>query len=107
MSDTIIDMAKVTQMFDSGWRVIIEKNELGSYSAEADHPSETMLARVRSKLIAALEDQRDSMQVNGLVLEDVVDSAHFSDAGLAVVTDDFTPEQALTRLAYKVHGEII
>jgi hypothetical protein len=22
-------------------------------------------------------------------------------------TDDFTPEQALTRLAYKVHGEII
>lgn len=22
-------------------------------------------------------------------------------------TDDFTPEQALTRLAYKVHGEIL
>jgi hypothetical protein len=27
--------------------------------------------------------------------------------GAAVETDDFTPEQALTRLAYKIHGEII
>lgn len=26
---------------------------------------------------------------------------------LTIVTDDFTPEQALTRVAYKLHGEII
>lgn len=107
MSDTIVDMPKVTQMLDAGWRVIIEKNELGSYSAEADHPSETMLERVRTKLIASSEGERESMRASGLVLEEVIDSVHFSDAGLAVVTDDFTPEQALTRLAYKVHGEII
>lgn len=107
MSDTITDFAKVTQMLDAGWSVCIEKNELGSYSAEARHLRGFVMKRVRQKLIAGMESDRKSMREQGLELEDVVDSAHFNDACSAVVTDDFTPEQALTRLAYKVHGEII
>jgi hypothetical protein len=63
---TLVDMPKVTQMLDSGWLVTLYKNELGSYTAEANR-----------------KGSKD------------------------IITDDFTPEQALTRLAYKVFGEII
>jgi len=63
---TLIDMAKVTQMLDSGWNVKLFKNQLGSYTARGIHPNKKK-----------------------------------------EITDDFTPEQALTRLAYKIHGEII
>lgn len=66
MSNTIVDMPKVTQMLDADWKVGLYKNELGSYTATAHR------------------------------------------GPLAFIhTDDFTPEQALTRLAYKVHGEVI
>lgn len=82
-------------MLDAGWRVIIEKNLLGSYTATGRHANGRMVGELQSKLVAiALPEMR------GLVMES------FDDA-FSIDTDDFTPEQALSRLAYKVHGEII
>lgn len=83
MSDTIVDMPKVAQMLDAGWYVQLCKNDLGTYTAAASHPNQEFMRRMVSKLRMTPED------------DDGID------------TDDFTPEQALTRLAYKVHGEII
>lgn len=91
MSDTIVDMAKITQMLDAGWSVEIAKNECGTYFVQADHKNEEMKARVVQTLLDSIEE------------------VHFHDAARhsAFETDDFTPEQALTRIAYKVMGEII
>lgn len=93
MSDTIVDFPKVAQMLDAGWQVQIVKNDIGSYSAMAHHPEAAVRRRTRSKMEAFHKnisfDHRD----------------HWN--GDALITDDFTPEQSLTRLAYKVHGEII
>ena len=79
MSDTIVDMAKVTQMLDAGWEVVLYRNRRGTY--------------------AALASKRKTGDITRR----------------EITTDDFTPEQALTRLAYiaayrqqiaeKVHGE--
>ena len=79
MSQTIVDLPKVAQMLDSGWQVRIWKNPLGSYTVEAGHPMSSVMARAA----AMLDEDGD------------------------FVTDDFTPEQALTRMAYKVFGEIL
>jgi hypothetical protein len=95
MSDTIIDMPKVTQMLDAGWCVYLLKNDLGSYSAIAKHENHKMVTRVQDAWLASIPDksireiERENMRIG------------------EIDTDDFTPEQALTRLAYKVHGEVI
>lgn len=81
MSDTIVDMAKVTQAMDAGFRFILFKNGLGSYSVIAEG-NRIQMARL-SKIEGVLDEDGDC------------------------ITDDFTPEQALTRMAYKVHGEIL
>jgi len=67
MSQTLVDMPKVTQMLDTGWSVRLFKNQMGTYTAWGKHEA----------------------------------------LGIKVHTDDFTPEQALTRLAYKVRGEVL
>lgn len=95
MSDTITDMAKVTQMLDAGWSVCIWKNELGSYTAEAEHERTFIVRRVQQKLIDSAPEGSKQF------VRDTFDDDSTID------TDDFTPEQALTRLAYKVHGEIL
>lgn len=66
MSETPVDMSKVSQMLDNGWDCVLYRNSLGSYTAKC---------------------------ING--------------EGKEFLTDDFSPEQALTRLAYKVTGEIL
>jgi hypothetical protein len=88
VSDTKIDMAKVTQMLDNGWRVQLFRGGLGSYTAIGFHPN----GRARDRLA--------EMSIGPFSIID-------DDGTEEVSTDDFTPEQALTRLAYKVHGEII
>lgn len=105
MNDTIVDMPKVTQMLDAGWRVVLSKNEMGSYSTQATHANAGMVERVRDKLIADMRENKNFLEKTGLTAREAVDEMDFD--GAYVVTDDFTPEQALTRLAYKVHGEII
>lgn len=99
MSDTITDMPKVAQMLDAGWEIECFKNGLGSYTARAFHPSKKLRTRVEKQL-------REFFDKNC-----VVDGLEYSRGqdweGDKVETDDFTPEQALTRLAYKVHGEIL
>lgn len=79
MSDTKIDLPKVAQMLDAGWQVQVFKGGMGSYVIIARHPSPTRMDRFKDML----DDDGE------------------------LVTDDFTPEQALTRMAYKVFGEII
>lgn len=89
MSATAIDMAKVTQMLDNGWQVRLFRGGLGSYTAIGFHPN----GRLRDRLA----------KIKGPMGFAIIDD----DGTEEVTTDDFTPEQALTRLAYKVHGEII
>ncbi len=96
MSTTIVDMPKVCQMLDAGWTVRMFKNQMGSYSANADHESQKAISDANKKLAAIMVANGFSpSQVYEILEEDMIE------------TDDFTPEQALTRLAYKVHGEII
>lgn len=95
MSDTIVDMAKVTQMLDADWEVNLFKNEMGSYTAAAKG-NDGQMRMARIKLSAF-------MRAAGIG-QTIIDAELNNDA---IDTDDFTPEQALTRLAYKVHGEII
>ncbi len=91
MSTTKVDMAKVTQMLDSGWQVILFKNSLGRYTAQCLRNTQTMAAP-------------KTINDNG---PKIIPVASGFWRGEECETDDFTPEQALTRLAYKVHGEII
>lgn len=97
MSDTPVDMAKVTQMLDAGWQVCIYKNEMNTYTASAECELTSLWERARNGCLDQLPDQE---------LRDVVEESDWDEPG-RVTTDDFTPEQALTRLAYKVHGEVI
>jgi hypothetical protein len=107
MSSTIIDMAKVKQMLDSGWRVRLWKNDMGSYEARARHRDEGRMTVLKGMLMAGLPDDPDDYKAlyGGMTPLTVVEEYDFD--GQWLMTEDFTPEQALTRLAYKVHGEII
>lgn len=91
MSDTIVDMAKVTQLLDAGWSVRLYRGGLGSYVAVASHENPAVMERAER---IWSERYPDAM-------------ASCVDDDGEIVTDDFTPQQCLTRLAYKVHGEII
>jgi hypothetical protein len=108
MSDTFIDMPKVTQMLDAGWKVFICKNPLHSYTAKGKHPEDAVMARTRERLVE-LERENPNLSVRlAQTAEEFVDDFHFDERNGWLLTDDFTPEQALTRLAYKaVGGEII
>lgn len=98
MSDTIVDMPKVTQMLDAGWCVMLQKNDLGSYSASATHCKRTVLVRTEKRLRAFFEE-------NAIVKIPYERDSDWS--GDWLITEDFTPEQVLTRLAYKVEGRIL
>jgi hypothetical protein len=89
-------MPKVAQMLDAGWEVRIIKNVFGNYFAAARHDKAEIIERANASL-------KKWLLANGWT-DDLIES--FLDAD-EINTDDFTPEQALTRLAYKVHGEII
>jgi len=102
MSNTKVDMPKVAQMLDSGWQVTVYKNDLGSYAVSARHASEDRVVKLRQKLI----DNFQPIAGSEMPDHEWVDLMHFQDDG-DLFTDDFTPEQALTRMAYKVFGEII
>ena len=110
MSDTPVDMAKVTQMLDAGWRVSTWKNDINSYSAHAEHDRYPMWARARQ--IYLDEARRDWIEGGGCTfceaddILDILKEIDWDEEGV-VIMDDFTPEQALARLAYKVHGECI
>ncbi|MEM7227297.1 MAG: hypothetical protein AAF432_00635 [Planctomycetota bacterium] len=100
MTTTTIDMPKVTQMLDAGWLVCLAKNDLGTYFAEATHEKEIVWTRAKDKWSKLLTDAGWEYEQCELLL-----SADWGHPGV-VETDDRTPEQALTRLAYKVHGEM-
>ena len=84
-------------MMDAGWKVNIWKNDIGTYTSTAYHKNVETRKRVLEDL-ASLRPQD--------IGEHMWHDAHWTDSG-QLVTDDATPEQSLTRLAYKVHGEII
>lgn len=91
MSSTIVDMPKVTQMLDACWTVQLNRCGLGSYAARAKHENAAVVERLA--------------QTFPFTDQDGDEGPDWDDGWL--ITDDFTPEQALTRLAYKVRGEII
>ena len=99
MSSTIVDFPKVCQMLDNGWQVTVFKNGLKSYSALGHHKDgRSMTDFVLGALWGRMPDGSGDLTADFRV-------AHTLDGG--IITDDFTPEQALTRLAYKVQGEIL
>lgn len=97
MSTTAADFAKITQMLDAGWRVSIRKD--GTYMAYAEHDNVRAWERARDRYLDAVRAAGNSEEC-----VEVIEGVDFDEPGL-IHTDDFTPEQALTRLAYKVHGE--
>lgn len=99
MSDTRVDLAKVTQMLDAGWEIECFKNQLNTYTVLAFHPS----YRVRNRV----SDQLRRFFKENCVVVGLTYSRDQDWTGQKLETDDFTPEQALTRMAYKVFGEII
>ncbi len=104
-SPTKIDMAKVTQMLDAGWHVILFKNGMSNYSAQATHKNAVVMGRTLALLVATMAKNTEFLAQTGQTAEEAVDEMDFDDG--YVITDDFSPEQALTRLAYKLHGEIL
>lgn len=102
MSDTRVDMAKVTQMLDMGCIVkLFRAGQTGSYIASATAVPKTLWLRAREKIVQGMVDAgSDAAFAQMLTYDDMKTPGE-------IYTDDFTPEQALTRLAYKVHGEII
>lgn len=104
MSDTIVDMAKVSQMLDGGWTVTIFKGGMGTVEVRAKHDSEQRMRDVRDKLIDAIPKETIDTMTNMQAYE-LVDLCDFD--GDHLMSEDFTPEQALTRMAYKVFGEVI
>jgi hypothetical protein len=89
VSNTIVDMPKLCQMLDNGWRVRLRKNRRGTYTAYGYHPGPAVWQRAKDGFLSLVAEKyreavADDWGIPGLV-----------------VTDDFTPEQSLTRLAYK------
>jgi len=80
MSDTPNNAHEIQRALDNGWSVKLWKNPLGSYTARA----------VRAKPGQSKRDRERHGTFN-----DVVE------------TDDFTPSQALYRLAEKMIGNIV
>lgn len=96
MSKIPADMAKVTQMLDAGWDVRIQKDPMGSYTVTAVHEDEARLRKVCGDWRAEIE------KANPTLDEELLDECCPMDH---VDTADFTPEQALTRMAYRVLGQ--
>ena len=102
MSDTTTDMPKVCQMLDAGWRVDLFKNDMDSYTASATHPNIDRVLDIQEWEVRVVAE------ANGWTYEQAKHALARGPADEPCVdTDDFTPEQALTRLAYKVHREIL
>lgn len=105
MSKTIVDMPKVCQMLDAGWRVRIYKGPMGSYEVRASH--ETRMPQVQKVLVEEMRNNcQEFMRNMNMTADEAAQYMHFDDDN-ELMTDDFTPEQALTRMAYKVFGEIL
>lgn len=101
MSNTKVDLPKVCQALDNGWTITLFRNGLGSYTAVGEHENLDIWSRCRDKWLAGLIDAGWTKEA----AESLVDT-DFDTEG-RIETDDFTPEQAATRLAYKIHGECI
>lgn len=107
MSDTIVDMAKVTQMLDAGWEVNIYRSDMGSYIAAARHDNLKVWDQAKQWMFEQTREvlSKDDPEMSAADAYALIE-ADMCEIGL-IDTDDFTPEQALTRLAYKCYGEII
>lgn len=105
MSKTIVDLPKVAQMLDAGWQVRIYKGGMGSYEVRARHENDDRMSALVKKLVEGMSEDKTFLKTMNMTAEEAVFECDFH--GDELMTDDFTPEQALTRMAYKVFGEII
>jgi hypothetical protein len=101
MSDTIVDMPKVAQMLDAGWIVQLERGGMCGYVARGRHTNYALWSRSVEKIRQQCIREGNSPEFASEVIKIDFDTPGEMD------TDDFTPEQALTRLAYKVQGELL
>ena len=99
MRETIVDFPKVAQMLDSGWEIECFKNQLDTYTVRAFHPNVHRRNHTADALKAFF---RKHCVIEGLEYRREQDWE-----GDKLETDDATPEQALTRIAYKTFGEVI
>lgn len=102
-SKTPIDWQEVQAMLQAGWVVLVKWNsELQTYVASAKHYDDEGFRRWNhAKEQALLHRLESGMDAHTVV---ALNNSDFDTPG-EVVTDDFTPAQALTRLAYKVAGK--
>ena len=106
MSTTPVSDPKISQMLDSGWCVDIFKNGLGTYTATATTENKEAWLRARSKWVDGLSKAWPN---DPEICEQFADNdfEQNGDNKFCVETEDHTPTQTLTRLAYKVHGEYL
>ena len=108
MSDTPVDIAKVTQMLDAGWAVSIYRSGansrpgMGGYVVYANHVNLAVWHRAKAAWRELLLGSNPDITNENL---EMLMEADWDDEGV-VHTEDFTPAQALTRMAYKVHGQL-
>lgn len=105
MSNTIVDMPKVSQMLDAGWTVSIYKGQMGSYEVRAMHEKPKRMKQAIESLEKVRAEQKKADPDSEISPAEVVEMFDLHDGWL--MTDDFTPEQALTRMAYKTFGQIL
>ena len=101
MSSTMVDHAKICQMLDAGWKVRLYKGPMGTYEVRAFHDKPWIMQRSFDACKGQIDG--DLMQklaaMNECSHDDVAAHLLLDDGWF--MCDDFTPEQALTRMAYK------
>jgi len=78
---------------------------MGSYEVRALHNNQDKMRSVKNALVKGMSENKKFLKETDQTAAEAVEEMDFHDGWL--MTDDFTPEQALTRMAYKTFGEIV
>ena len=102
-----VDLAKVSQLLDAGWTVELFRNELGTYTASGIPKDPARLHALRERRVGFQKRRADGTWEPLLLNEQQTELLFGEWDEDQLHTDDFSPEAALTRLAYKAFGEIV
>jgi hypothetical protein len=91
------DEAMVVGMLKAGWHVKLFANAIGSFTALATHARESVASQAHDGVQQMIQDPSMATEYARQRLRQPK----------TIETDDRTPELAIIRLAYKVHGQII
>lgn len=101
------DPPKIIQLLDAGWEVKLFKNHLGTYTARGRPTNPESLARLRKRTTLRCRDKKTGEWFDHPGVTPEMIKYLFGTRSKYLYTDDFTPLAALTRLAYKAHGEVV